>query len=170
MAAPGRSRACSLRIGRPGSFLAVAVAAVQSCFVANAPEVLRTARLRKTFESEGAPVRALRGLDLAVSEGEFVAVTGPSGCGKSTLLNLVAGLETPSDGEIFLAGEPIHDKRESELAHLRRRHIGFVFQFFNLLDDTSALENVALPAAIAGLSRRRAEVRAKELLDLLGLG
>jgi putative ABC transport system ATP-binding protein len=137
--------------------------------VAAGPDVLKTVRLRKTFESDGAPVRALRGVDLVVGEGEFVAVTGPSGCGKSTLLNLVAGLETPSDGEILLAGEPLAGKDESELAHLRRRHIGFVFQFFNLLEDTSALENVVLAAVIAGVSRRRAEVRARELLDLLGL-
>jgi len=137
--------------------------------VANAPDALKTVRLRKTFESEGAPVRALRGVDLVVGTGEFVAVTGPSGCGKSTLLNLVAGLETPSDGDIVLAGEPLVGKDESELAHLRRRHVGFVFQFFNLLEDTSALENVVLAAVIAGASRRRAEMRARELLDLLGL-
>jgi putative ABC transport system ATP-binding protein len=132
-------------------------------------EVLRTARLRKTFESDGMPVRALRGVDLVLGKGEFVAVMGPSGCGKSTLLNLVAGLDTPSDGEIVLAGEPLAGKTESELAHLRRRHIGFVFQFFNLLEDTSALENVALPAVVAGAPRRRAEARARDLLDLLGL-
>jgi putative ABC transport system ATP-binding protein len=137
--------------------------------VADAAEALRTVRLRKTFESEGAPVRALRGVDLVVAPGEFVAVTGQSGCGKSTLLNLVAGLESPSDGEIVLAGESLAGKDESELAHLRRRHIGFVFQFFNLLEDTSALENVVLAAVIAGASRRRAEMRACELLDLLGL-
>src|SRR5205085_6095506 len=112
--------------------------------------VLRTVRLRKRFESEGAPVRALRGVDLVLGAGEFVAVMGPSGCGKSTLLNLVAGLETPTDGEVVLAGESLSGKGESELAHLRRRHVGFVFQFFNLLDDTSALENVALAAVIAG--------------------
>src|SRR5207248_6986785 len=108
-------------------------------------------------------------VDLVVAAREFVAVTGPSGCGKSTLLNLVAGLETPSDGEIVLAGEPLVGKSESELAHLRRRHVGFVFQFFNLLEDSPALENVVLAAVIAGVSGRRAELRARELLDLLGL-
>jgi len=149
--------------------VAVGAAAVQSRVVSAAPEVLRAVRLRKSFESEGAPVRALRGVDLVVAAGEFVAVTGPSGCGKSTLLNLVAGLETPSDGDIVLAGQSLAGENESELAHLRRRHVGFVFQFFNLLEDTSALENVALAAVIAGVSRRRAEVRAYELLDLLGL-
>jgi putative ABC transport system ATP-binding protein len=131
--------------------------------------VLRTVRLRKTFESEAGKVRALRGVDLELAPGEFVAVMGPSGCGKSTLLNLVAGLDTTSDGEVVLAGESLTGRTESELAHVRRRHIGFVFQFFNLLEDTSALENVALPAVIAGAPRRQAERRARDLLDLLGL-
>jgi len=131
--------------------------------------VLRTVRLRKTFESEAGKVRAIRGVDLELSTGEFLAVMGPSGCGKSTLLNLVAGLDTPSGGEIVLAGEPLRGKEESQLAHVRRRHIGFVFQFFNLLEDTSALENIALPAVIAGATRGRAERRARDLLDLLGL-
>jgi putative ABC transport system ATP-binding protein len=159
----------SPRSGCLVSSLAGGVAEVQSRVVSAAPEVLRTVRLRKKFESEGAPVRALRGVDLAIASGQFVAVTGPSGCGKSTLLNLVAGLETPSDGEVFLAGESLAGKDESELAHLRRRHVGFVFQFFNLLEDVSALENVALAAVIAGVPRRSAELRARELLDLLGL-
>jgi putative ABC transport system ATP-binding protein len=135
-----------------------------------ASEVLRTRRLRKTFESEGIPVRALRSVDLTVEAGEFVAITGPSGCGKSTLLNLVAGLDSPTDGEIVLAGTPLSDRDENERAHLRRAHIGIVFQFFNLLEEMSVLDNVALPAAIAGASRRQAETRARDLLDLLGLG
>jgi putative ABC transport system ATP-binding protein len=135
-----------------------------------ASEVLRTRRLRKTFESEGIPVRALRSVDLTVEAGEFVAITGPSGCGKSTLLNLVAGLDSPTDGEIVLAGIPLSDRDENERARLRRAHIGIVFQFFNLLEEMSVLDNVALPAAIAGASRRQAETRARDLLDLLGLG
>jgi putative ABC transport system ATP-binding protein len=132
--------------------------------------VLHTERLRKTFESEGMPVRALRGVDLDVEAHEFVAVMGPSGCGKSTLLNLVAGLDSPSDGEVVLAGIELAGKDENDLARIRRDHIGMVFQFFNLLEEMSALENVALPAAVAGAPRRQAEQRARDLLDLLGLG
>jgi putative ABC transport system ATP-binding protein len=131
--------------------------------------VLLARGLRKTFESEGAPVRALRGVDFAMRPGEFVAVMGPSGCGKSTLLNLVAGLDVPTDGEISLAGESLVGKTEDELAVMRRRHIGIVFQFFNLLEGMSVLENVTLPAVIAGAPRKRAETRARDLLDLLGL-
>jgi putative ABC transport system ATP-binding protein len=131
--------------------------------------ILFTRGLRKNFESEGAPVRALRGVDFQMKPGEFVAVMGPSGCGKSTLLNLVAGLDTPTDGEITLAGESLVGKSEDELAIMRRKHIGIVFQFFNLLESMSVLENVTLPAVIAGAPRKRAESRARDLLDLLGL-
>jgi putative ABC transport system ATP-binding protein len=125
--------------------------------------------VRKTYESEGVPVRALRGVDLTIGAGEFVAIMGPSGCGKSTLLNLIAGLDTPTDGEIVLAGEPLQGKDENALARMRRAHIGIVFQFFNLLEGMSVLENVTLPAIIAGSSRKQAESRARDLLDLLGL-
>lgn len=132
--------------------------------------VLEAKAVRKTYESEGAPVRALRGLDLTMAESEFVAIMGPSGCGKSTLLNLVAGLDTPTEGEIIVAGESLAGKDENKLALMRRRHIGIVFQFFNLLEGMSVLENVTLPAVIAGTKRRQAESRARDLLDLLGLG
>jgi putative ABC transport system ATP-binding protein len=132
--------------------------------------VIRVRGVRKTYESEGMPVRALRGVDFEMAPSEFVAVMGPSGCGKSTLLNLVAGLDTPSEGDIAVAGEPLAGKDENELARMRRRHIGIVFQFFNLLEGMTCLENVALPAMIAGASRKQAERRARDLLDLLGLG
>ena len=125
--------------------------------------------VRKTFEAENAPVRALRGVDLTVSGGEFVALMGPSGCGKSTLLNLVAGLDTADEGEIRVAGEEVTGRSEDDLARLRRRHIGLVFQFFNLLEGMTVLENVALPAVIAGRRRKMAETRAADLLDLLGI-
>jgi putative ABC transport system ATP-binding protein len=125
--------------------------------------------VRKTFEAENAPVRALRGVDLNITGGEFVALMGPSGCGKSTLLNLVAGLDTPDEGEISVAGEQVTGRSEDDLARLRRRHIGLVFQFFNLLEGMTVLENVALPAVIAGRRRKMAETRARDLLDLLGI-
>jgi putative ABC transport system ATP-binding protein len=132
--------------------------------------VMEARDVRKTYESEGVPVRALRGLDLVVEEGEFVAVMGPSGCGKSTLLNLVAGLDSPTDGDISVAGESLKGKNEDALARLRRAHIGIVFQFFNLLEGLTVLENVTLPALVAGAGRRDAEMAARNLLDLLGLG
>src|SRR5580704_6422795 len=125
--------------------------------------------VRKTFEAENAPVRALRGVDLDVSRGEFVALTGPSGCGKSTLLNLAAGLDLADEGTIEVAGQEITGLSEDELARMRRQHIGIVFQFFNLLEGVTVLENVALAAIIAGRKRRLAETRARDLLDLLGL-
>jgi putative ABC transport system ATP-binding protein len=130
---------------------------------------LQMRSVRKTFEAENAPVRALRGADLDIGNGEFVALTGPSGCGKTTLLNLAAGLDLADEGSIFVAGEEITGLGEDELARMRRRHIGIVFQFFNLLDGVSVLENVALAAIIAGRKRRQAETKARDLLDLLGL-
>ncbi|MEY2459935.1 MAG: putative transport system ATP-binding protein [Acidimicrobiaceae bacterium] len=132
-------------------------------------DVLVARGVRKTFEAENAPVRALRGVDVTVKDGEFVAVMGPSGCGKSTLLNLIAGLDTADEGTIVVAGDDVTGRSEDDLARLRRRHIGIVFQFFNLLDGMSVLENVALPAIVAGVKRRPAETRARDLLDLLGL-
>jgi putative ABC transport system ATP-binding protein len=133
---------------------------------------LQVEGLRKTFaatDDEQIPVRALRGVDMTVARGEFVAVMGPSGCGKSTLINLIAGLETPTDGSIVIDGQPIERLSEDELAVMRRRHVGIVFQFFNLLEGMSVLENVSLPMVVAGTSRKQADSRANDLLDLLGI-
>jgi putative ABC transport system ATP-binding protein len=127
-------------------------------------------KVRKTFEAENAPVRALRGANLVVPSGDFVALMGPSGCGKSTLLNLIAGLDVADEGTITVAGELVTGRTEDELSQLRRRHIGIVFQFFNLLEGMTVLGNVALPAVIAGRKRKTAESRARDLLDLLGIG
>jgi len=124
----------------------------------------------KTYRTAEIETTALRHVNLEIRAGEFAAIMGPSGCGKSTLLNLVAGLDTADDGEIVLAGEQITGKTEDELARMRRRHIGIVFQFFNLLEGMTVLENVVLPAMIAGTKRKPAETRARDLLDLLGLG
>jgi len=95
---------------------------------------------------------------------------GPSGCGKSTLLNLIAGLDVADEGDVWVAGQSLNGMSEDELARMRRKHIGIVFQFFNLLEGMTALENVVMPAVIAGTKRKPAETRARDLLDLLGLG
>jgi putative ABC transport system ATP-binding protein len=124
----------------------------------------------RTFEQELAPIRALRGADITVSKGEFVAVMGPSGCGKSTMLNVIAGLDRPDEGEVFVAGQDLTKLDENGLALMRRKHIGIVFQFFNLLEGMTVLENVIMPALIVGMKRRAAEARARDLLDLLGIG
>ena len=127
--------------------------------------------VRKTFEAENAPVRALRGVNLTLEPGEFVALMGPSGCGKSTLLNFVASLETPRRGRgSRVAGEPITGRTEDEPGPDAPPPLGLVFQFFNLLEGMTVLENVALPAIIAGRKRKMAETRARDLLDLLGIG
>ena len=132
--------------------------------------ILSVRGVRRTFEADLSPVRALRGVDLDVHASEFVAIMGPSGCGKSTLLNVVAGLDVPDEGEIVLDGDVITGRDEEWLARLRRRRLGIVFQFFNLIDGMTALENVTLAASIAGVKRTQAISRARDLLDLLGVG
>src|SRR5215218_1798127 len=121
-----------------------------------------------TREYEGG-VLALRGIDVAVEEGEFVAVTGPSGCGKSTLLNLLGGLDRPSSGEIELGGRRVDGYSEARWAHVRRSEIGFVFQFFNLIGNLSVADNVELPGLLNGLSAKEARERRTRLLDQLGI-
>ena len=131
--------------------------------------VLQLRGVRKTYAADVAPVRALRGVDLEVGAGELVALMGPSGCGKSTLLHLAAGLDRADEGAVVLAGTDLTGLGEAQLARLRRRHVGLVFQFFHLLDEMTVLENVVLAALVAGAGRRAAEARAGDLLDLLGL-
>ena len=132
---------------------------------------LSVAGLHKRYGGDAlASVHALRGVDLVVGNGEFVAIMGPSGCGKSTLLNAVAGLEPLDEGTIVVADETIAGRTEKELALFRRRHIGLVFQFYNLIDELSVLDNVAVAAMVGGFKRKAAETRARDLLDLLGLG
>ncbi|MDH6132759.1 putative ABC transport system ATP-binding protein [Kitasatospora sp. MAA4] len=112
---------------------------------------------------------ALDGLSLEIRAGEAVAVMGPSGCGKSTLLNMVAGLDRPTSGRVVVNGEDLGSMNETGLALFRRRRIGMIFQFFNLLDDLPALDNVALAAQLTGASAAQARRRALELLDELGI-
>jgi putative ABC transport system ATP-binding protein len=132
--------------------------------------VLRADGLEKTYAAYGVEVRALRGVSLDVAEGEFVSVMGPSGSGKSTLLNLVGGLERPTGGAVSLRDRRVDGLSERRWAILRRREIGFVFQFFNLIANLSVADNVELPGLLAGLSAREARRRRTALLDELGVG
>ncbi|MGH2557786.1 MAG: ABC transporter ATP-binding protein [Thermomicrobiales bacterium] len=133
------------------------------------PAAIATRGLCKVYESDGVPVEALRGVDLNVPPGEFVAIMGPSGCGKSTLLHLLGGLDRPTSGEIHLAGERVDRLSEAKWATLRRRRIGFVFQFFNLIDNLTVADNVELPALLAGVPTGEARRRRMTLLDDLGI-
>ncbi len=130
--------------------------------------VLETRALTKTFFL-GRTIYAVKDVNLSVERGEFAAVVGPSGCGKSTLLGLLGGLDRPDSGEIVLEGRRYSRLRENGLALLRRRKIGFVFQFFNLISHLSALENVTLPMRFGGKPARYCQERGRELLATVGL-
>jgi putative ABC transport system ATP-binding protein len=125
--------------------------------------------LHKDYGKDEALVRAVDDVALQVAQGESVAIVGPSGCGKSTLLYLLGGLERPTSGTIELAGQRIDGMAEAGLARLRRHTLGFVFQAFHLVDELTALENIELPALLAGTSPRNARKRARELLQQVDL-
>ena len=122
----------------------------------------------KQYDNDGAP--AVAHVTMEVSPGESVAVMGPSGSGKSTLLNLIAGLDQPTRGTITVGGERVDTLSETGLARFRRRQVGMIFQFFNLLDDMTVLDNVLLPAQLAGMPTAKARARADELLAALRIG
>ncbi|MFG2721442.1 ABC transporter ATP-binding protein [Streptomyces sp. NPDC048416] len=128
-------------------------------------DIVRVSGLRKEY---GDTV-ALNGVSLDIGAGEAVAVMGPSGCGKSTLLNMIAGLDRPSAGRVRVHGEDLGAMNETGLALFRRRRIGMIFQFFNLIDDLPTIDNVALAAQLTGTPTRQARRRALELLDELGI-
>jgi putative ABC transport system ATP-binding protein len=131
--------------------------------------LLRTSGLVKTYRTDGVTVQAVRGVTIELAVGEFVAIMGPSGSGKSTLLHVLAGLEPATSGEIWLRGRRVEGLSTAGWAILRRRHIGFVFQFFNLLSNMTVADNVELPALLAGATTRQARQRREELLAELGL-
>ncbi len=126
--------------------------------------------LRKRYRSGSVAVDALRGIDLRIERGEFVAIVGPSGCGKTSLLNCLAGLETDYEGEVLLSGVKLRALTDARRARLRARLTGFIFQSFNLLPTLNAIENVELPLLIAGLRGGEARARAREILGTVGLG
>jgi putative ABC transport system ATP-binding protein len=137
--------------------------------IVSSTAVLTAQALTKQYGSGPGRVEALRGIDLALASGEFVAVMGSSGSGKSTLLHLLAGLDRPTGGRVWLGGIDLGTLTEDGRALLRRQHIGLIFQSFQLLDTLTAEENVALPLAISGCRGRQLRVRAAEALDVVGL-
>lgn len=123
----------------------------------------------KVYETDGVPVRALDGLTLEVEQGEMVAVMGPSGCGKSTLLHLVGGLDRPTSGRVLVGGSEPSLLDERGLTRYRREVVGIVFQFYNLLPTLTVLENIALPAILAGMAQKQAAQEAKRLAESVGI-
>jgi putative ABC transport system ATP-binding protein len=124
----------------------------------------------KNYETGAGEVPLLEDVNLQVSQGEFVSIVGPSGSGKSTLLNMITGIDRPTSGQVVVGGEPIHELSENELARWRGRHVGVIFQFFQLLPTLSVLENVELPMDFCNAYRRRErKARAMELLEQVGI-
>ncbi len=132
--------------------------------------IIRTEGLTKHYVLGAETVRAVREVDLVIEPGEFVAIMGPSGSGKSTFMNMIGCLDTPTAGEYWLNGQLVSDLSDDQLARVRNREIGFVFQTFNLLPRATALHNVELPLIYAGVGSRERRRRAAEKLELVGLG
>jgi len=132
-------------------------------------EVIRTLGLAKHYHLNAETVRAVRGIDLIVRAGEFVAIMGPSGSGKSTFMNLIGCLDTPTSGDYWLNGQKVSELSEGRLARIRNRDIGFVFQTFNLLPRATALHNVELPLVYAGVPSAKRRERARAKLEMVGL-
>jgi putative ABC transport system ATP-binding protein len=133
-------------------------------------ELIRIEELTKHYKIGNETVKALNGVNLSIQKNEYVALMGPSGSGKSTLMNILGCLDTPSGGHYYLNGPDVAGRTDNELAEIRNKEIGFVFQTFNLLPRYSALENVALPLVYAGISKENRLKRAEEVLRQVGLG
>ena len=131
--------------------------------------IIQTKNIKRVFEVGSETVNALKGINLNVESGEFISIMGPSGSGKTTLMNIIGCLDTPSSGEYFLNNKLVNDLDEDQLAIIRNKEIGFVFQSFHLLAKNSALNNVLLPMKYAGADMNDAEKRAKYVLDQVGL-
>ena len=131
--------------------------------------VIQVKDLYKIYTIGTNKVRALNGVDFSIQKGEFCCIVGTSGSGKSTLLNMMAGLEKPTKGQIIIAGEHIEKKNESQLVNFRQAHVGFIFQSYNLMQNLTAIENVAMPLTFQGVSKAEREARAIKMLKLVGL-
>jgi len=131
---------------------------------------IRTHNLQRRYRMGDEIIHALRGVDLTVQRGEYVAIMGPSGSGKSTLMNVIGCLDTPDEGEYWLNGKLVSAMHDRELAHIRNKEVGFIFQTFNLLPRADALHNVELPLIYAGMRRKERIARARESLERVGLG
>ena len=132
--------------------------------------IIQAENLTKIYGKGDTAVTALDHVNVSVAEGEFVAVMGPSGCGKSTLLHLLGGLDRPTEGRVLIEGQPLDELSDDKLTRLRRRKIGFVFQFYNLIPVLSATENAALPVTLDGTNAGKAKAKAREWLQKVGLG
>ncbi len=135
-----------------------------------AKTVIQVKDLYKIYRIGENRVKALNGVDFEIERGEFCCIVGTSGSGKSTLLNMLAGLEKPTRGEIVIAGEHMEQKNEGQLVLFRQAHVGFIFQSYNLMQNMTAIENVALPLTFQGVDRKKREKRAIQMLKLVGLG
>ena len=131
--------------------------------------IIHTENLKKEYEVGTQTVRALRGINLSVEKGEFMAIMGPSGSGKTTLMNIIGCLDTPTCGSYKLNGTSVSSLEDDELANIRNKEIGFVFQSFNLLAKNSTLDNVMLPLKYAGFKKKEAIIKAKEVIEKVGL-
>ena len=131
--------------------------------------MIRLVNVSKVYDGAGTRVTALAEVSLAIERGEFVALMGPSGCGKSTLLHMIAGVDVPTAGEVWVDGQTLAGMSDRALSQFRRDRVGLVYQFYNLLPTMSAWENVGLPALLAGASARAARTRAEECLDQVGM-
>lgn len=132
-------------------------------------EIIRTEKLEKTYQDNGVPVHAIKGIDLTIDKGEFLVIAGPSGSGKTTLLNLLGALDKPTDGKVFFENEDLTKKDKNQLSWIRLHKLGFIFQAYNLIPVLSALENIEFSMMLLGIPEKERENKALKLMDELGI-